>query len=148
MRRAVISAVTALLLLPRVGAAPIPRDDTPTNLIGRWQLVGCDRGVTKPRPNIMFSGPQLRCDLEFRANNTLRMRFGIHVDLFGVPEPENDPTIRHGTFGVRCGVISAAYRGPQKEETMSILELTGNDLVVQYADGRVAWWSRVRDDRR
>jgi hypothetical protein len=137
--RVAFAVAIAIILHPRASAAPVPRDDAPADLIGHWELVRwCEF-----EPDGVYAGRigAPRPGLEFRANNTLEMRFG--VPPLGRPTQENDPQLWRGTFGVRRGVISATFGSPRSEATLSILGLSRDGLVLGLDDGSIGIWRRV-----
>jgi hypothetical protein len=131
MRNAAKSVALLVLLLPTAGAAPVPRDDTPAALIGRWEFAGecLDGDLSKP-VNLLH----VKRTLEFRPNNTLENRVTILAS-----------SVSHGTYGVRRGVVSynLATWGDGSASRMTILELTGDKLLVETGNGGIDWFTRL-----
>jgi hypothetical protein len=134
MRRTTLTAALAVLLLPGAGAAPIPRDDTPAALIGRWEWEGWCFDGNRSEPLGKIAG--LEHTLEFRSDNTVERRTWVSS-----PET-SEPVVSRGTYGVRGEVIAKGW-GNGSVRTMTILELTADKMLVKTNRGTTELWKRV-----
>jgi hypothetical protein len=121
--------VIALVVVPAAAqSAPVPKDDTPPLLIGRWD------DVTKP-PGIS-RGLEFQSGKRFSSRTLIRKLSGKELRLAS-----------EGRFQVRGRIVSfRAFKPETTDEDRwdcEIVRLTADELVLRWPEGKDVEYRRV-----